>query len=66
METPNLDCMEREALRRFARRCLLLAKYATYKAQAIEWREKREIVKALDAEARCDDIYRQIPKCARW
>jgi hypothetical protein len=49
-----------------ARAARLIYRYLINKQVAMERRLNRVIPAALEAEARCDAIYRQLPDYARW
>ena len=65
-ETPNMDAMDMNDLRSLARVFDTLSQYATWKAEAIAYRKSGNTNQALKNEARCEQIYKSLPKEYRW
>jgi hypothetical protein len=73
VEVPNLDAVDEDDLATFievaseARGNLhMLATYAQYKKEAIQYRAAGNIPSALFLEAECDRIYKRLPEGLRW
>lgn len=66
MKKINLDGMFPEELRELAIHFDQLAHYARRKATAMDQRAKGDIKNAIENEAVCDAIYKQLPKEFRW
>lgn len=60
----NLDAMPQSELREVTDP--KLKPYAQLKAKAMDLRAEGQIDKAQAIEARCDEIYRKLPKNMRW
>jgi hypothetical protein len=66
MEEINLDGMFHDELNEIAIRFDQLALYARTKAKAMQQRSSGDIHDAIENEAVCEAIYKQLPQEFRW
>lgn len=65
-DVPNLDGMTVDDLTETSKVLAKLAAYAKIKSEAMRTRAAGYITNAVHKERKCDAIYSELPKWARW